>query len=99
MPGFIVQWGDPQTRDMSKREGWGWHDMASWQQFFDLSAQIGQNSAPIQAADVCTNELIGPANDFDHAEVEAQAKAAEVSADLAAVDVEALRASMFDQAI
>jgi hypothetical protein len=28
--------------DMENREGWGWHDMASWQQFFDLSAQIGQ---------------------------------------------------------
>jgi NitT/TauT family transport system substrate-binding protein len=95
----IIQQMNVFEGDMSKREGWGWHDMASWQQFFDLSAQIGQNSAPIQAADVCTNELIGPANDFDHAEVEAQAKAAEVSADLTAVDVEALRASMFDQAI
>jgi cyclophilin family peptidyl-prolyl cis-trans isomerase len=23
VPGFIVQWGDPQTRDMSKRDAWG----------------------------------------------------------------------------
>jgi cyclophilin family peptidyl-prolyl cis-trans isomerase len=22
-PGFVVQWGDPQTRDMTKRENWG----------------------------------------------------------------------------
>jgi len=22
-PGFVVQWGDPQTRDMTKRESWG----------------------------------------------------------------------------
>jgi NitT/TauT family transport system substrate-binding protein len=87
--------------DMENRGGWGWHDMASWQQFFDLSAEIGQNSAPIQASEVCTNELIGPANDFDHDEVKAapRREAAEVNADLAAVDVEALRATMFDQSI
>jgi NitT/TauT family transport system substrate-binding protein len=95
----IIQQMNVFRGDMDKREGWGWHDMASWQQFFDLSAQIGQNSAPIQAAEVCTNELIGPANDFDKAAVAEQAKAAEVSADLAAVDVDALRAAMFDQAI
>jgi len=23
VPGFVVQWGDPQTRDMTKREDWG----------------------------------------------------------------------------
>ncbi len=23
VPGFVVQWGDPQTRDMSKRDSWG----------------------------------------------------------------------------
>ena len=23
VPGFVVQWGDPQTRDMTKREQWG----------------------------------------------------------------------------
>jgi len=22
-PGFVVQWGDPQTRDMTKRDSWG----------------------------------------------------------------------------
>ncbi|MCR8722718.1 ABC transporter substrate-binding protein [Frigidibacter sp. ROC022] len=85
--------------DMSKREGWGWHDMDSWQTFFDLSAQIGQNAKPIQAAEVCTNQLIAGANAFDHDQVKADAAAAEVNADLAAVDVEALKASMFDQAI
>ncbi len=85
--------------DMSKREGWGWHDMESWQTFFDISAEIGQTSSAIQASEVCTNTLIAPANDFDHAAVKADAEAADVPADLAAVDVEALKASMFDQAI
>ncbi len=95
----IVQQMNVFRGDMSKREGWGWHDMTSWQTFFDLSAKIGQNSKPIQAADVCTNELIPGANDFDHAKVKADAEAAEVSDDLASVDVEKLRATMFDQAI
>ena len=85
--------------DMASRGGWGWHDMGSWQQFFDLSAQIGQNSEVIEATEVCTNDLIPAANEFDHEAVRAEAEAAEVNEDLAAVDVEALKASMFDQAI
>ncbi|MBA3326565.1 MAG: ABC transporter substrate-binding protein, partial [Rhodobacteraceae bacterium] len=85
--------------DMSKREGWGWHDMASWQAFFDISASIGQNAEPIQAADVLTNALISPANDFDHAAVKAQAEAVALSEAMAAVDVETIRAGLFDQSI
>ena len=95
----IIQQMNVFRGDMSKRGGWGWHDMASWQQFFDLSAQVGQNANPIQAADVCTNELISGANDFDVEKVKADAAAAEVAADLAAVDVNKIRATMFDQAI
>lgn len=95
----IVQQMNVFRGDMSMREGWGWHDMASWQQFFDLSAEIGQNSNPIQASEVCTNELIAGANDFDAAMVKADADGMAVGDALAAVDVDALRASMFDQAI
>ena len=72
--------------------------MDSWQTFFDLSAEIGQTD-PIVATEVCTNELIPAANDFDAAEVAADAEAAEISDEMAAVDVEAIRAAMFDQAI
>ncbi|TNF19011.1 MAG: ABC transporter substrate-binding protein [Rhodobacteraceae bacterium] len=85
--------------DMSQREGWGWHDMDSWQTFFDLSAQIGQNSSPIQASEVCTNALIGAANSFDLEQVKADVAAVEVAPELAAVDVAALKAALFDQAI
>ncbi len=84
--------------DWENREGWGWHDMASWQLFFDLTAQIGQTD-PIVAADVCTNELIPAANDFDHEKVKADAEAATLTPELAAVDVETIRAGMFSQAI
>jgi len=95
----IVQQMNVFRGDMSKREGWGWHDMESWQTFFDISAEIGQTSKAFQASEVCTNALIPEANAFDKDKVKADAEAAEVSDDLAAVDVEALKASMFDQAI
>lgn len=85
--------------DMSKREGWGHHDIAAWQTFFDLVHELGQVENPINAEDVVTNELIPAANDFDHEKVKADALAYDLPANLAAVDVEALKAKLFDQAI
>lgn len=85
--------------NMDEREGWGWHDMESWQAFFDVIAEIGQTAETIQAGNVLTNELIGPANDFDHAAVQAEAEAYELSDEMAAVDIETIRQGLFDQAI
>ena len=59
---------------------------------------LGQTDA-IAAADVCTNDLIPGANTFDVEKVKADAAAATLTEDMAAVDVEAIRATMFDQAI
>jgi len=84
--------------DWDKRQGWGWHDMESWQKFFDLSAKIA-GKEPLKAADVCTNDVIAGANDFDVEKVKADAAAATLSEGLAAVDVDAIRAGMFDQSI
>jgi len=94
----IVQQMNVFRGDWANRQGWGWHDMASWQKFFDLSAQIGQTDA-IVAEEVCTNDLIPGANAFDVEQVKADAAAATVSEAMAAVDVDAIRATMFDQAI
>ncbi|WP_306119325.1 MULTISPECIES: ABC transporter substrate-binding protein [unclassified Roseitalea] len=85
--------------NMDEREGWGWHDMASWQQFFDLIHEIGQVSEPVNADDVITNDLIGPANDFDHDKVKADAEAYELSDEFAALDIEQIRANLFADAI
>jgi NitT/TauT family transport system substrate-binding protein len=85
--------------DMDQREGWGWHDMGSWQGFFDKILEIGQITGPVKAEDVCTNDLIGPANDFDHDRVKADAASYQLGDELAAVDVEQIRATMFDDAI
>lgn len=85
--------------DMSKRKGWGDHDMVAWQTFFDKVHELGQIKTAVKAEDVCTNDCIGPANDFDHEKVKADALAVELPADLAAVDVDAVQAKLFDQAI
>ncbi|MDH3660072.1 MAG: ABC transporter substrate-binding protein [Alphaproteobacteria bacterium] len=95
----ILQQSNVFRGDMDSREGWGWHDMASWQNFFDQILDIGQISEPVKAEDVCTNDLIGPANDFDHGQVKADADSYELNEEFAALDVEAIRASMFDDAI
>lgn len=84
--------------DMDARAGWGDHDMESWQTLFRLMAEIN-GTEEIMAEDVLTNRFIGPANDFDHDRVKADAEAATLTDDLAAVDVEAIRGALFDQAI
>lgn len=85
--------------DMEQREGWGWHDMESWQLFFDTIHEIGQISQPVNAEDVLTNAFVGPANDFDHAKVKSDAESYELSEDMKALDMEEIRAHLFDAAI
>jgi len=94
----LIQQANVFRGDWENRQGWGWHDMDSWQQFFDLTAEIGQTDV-IAATDVCTNDLIAAANDFDMARVMADAEAAGVPAGFEEVDVDAMRATMFDQSI
>jgi NitT/TauT family transport system substrate-binding protein len=84
---------------MDKRKGWGDHDMAAWQKFFDIVHGLGQVKNPVKAEDVCTNACIAVANDFDHDKVKADAMAIQLPADLAAVDIEAVKSHLFDQAI
>jgi NitT/TauT family transport system substrate-binding protein len=72
--------------------------MASWQNFFDLTAQIGQTEV-IKAEDVCSNDLIAGANSFDIEKIKADAAAAGVPAGFEDVNVDEIRATMFDQAI
>ena len=84
---------------MEKRKGWGWHDMASWQAFFDGIYNLGQIKNPVKAADVCTNDLIAAANGFDMAKVKADAAAAKLTDAFASISVDDIKAHMFDQAI
>ena len=95
----ILQQQNVVRGDMSKRAGWGDHDMAAWQTFFDQILASGQITKPIKAEDVCTNACIAAANDFDHDKVKADAAAYEVPADLAAINLDDVRAHLFDQAV
>jgi NitT/TauT family transport system substrate-binding protein len=53
----------------------------------------------VKAEDVATNELIPAINSFDKAKVKADAEAYPLSEAMAAVDVDAIKAHLFDQAI
>jgi len=85
--------------DMTKRQGWGWHDMAAWQTFFDSLAELGQISSPVKAEDVVTNELIPAANDFDMAKVEADVAAYTLTPEMEAVNIEEITAHLYDQEV
>ena len=58
--------------DMDKRR-LGDHDMAAWQAFFDKIYKLEADQKPVKAEEVCTNDCIAAANDFDHAKVKADA--------------------------
>jgi len=85
--------------DMSKRNGWGEHEMARWELFFKTLSDIGQVKKPVDTAKVITNEFIGPANDFDRAKVKADADGFKLSADMAAVDIDAIHKRFFANAV
>ena len=85
--------------DMDKRQGWGSHDMSSWQAFFDGIYKLGQIKSPVKAEEVCTNDLIPGANSFDKAKVKADADGYKLKDEFAAIDVDNIKAHLFDQAI
>jgi NitT/TauT family transport system substrate-binding protein len=80
--------------DWASRQGWGWHDTAQWQLFFDTIHEIGQISKPIAPEDVITNKYVAAANQFDLQRVEADAAGYELPPEFAAVDVEAIQARL-----
>jgi NitT/TauT family transport system substrate-binding protein len=85
--------------DMSKRAGWGDHDMTKWTIFFKTLKDIGQLTVDVDVNKVVTNAFIGPANAFDKAKVEADAKAYKLSDDVGKVDIEAIKKNFFANAI
>ena len=90
----MMQLGKVYRGPWDKRQGWGWHDMAQWQFFFDLIHKIGQVSKPVQAADVCKNDYVQAANGFDKARVQADAQGFQLKPELQAVDVKAIEARL-----
>jgi NitT/TauT family transport system substrate-binding protein len=80
--------------DFAKRQGWGWHDMSSWQLFLDTIKKIGQVSKAYKAEDIIKNDYVAGANKFDAAKVKADAAGYQLPDDYKAVDVEAIRARL-----
>jgi len=95
----ILQQINVNRGDWDNREGWGWHDMDGWQSLFDEMHKLEQVKSPIAAEDVLTNDLIAEINDFDHDKVKADADAYVLGDEMQAVDVEKIRANMFNSAI
>jgi NitT/TauT family transport system substrate-binding protein len=85
--------------DMSKRAGWGDHNMQAWQLFFNKIYQLKQITKPVKAEDVCSNVLIAGANAFDHAKVKADAANYKLSQPFAELDLDNIKAHLFDQAV
>lgn len=73
---------------------WGYHLMPSWQQFFDVSAEIGQIPSAITAEDVVKNDYVDGANAFDAAKVKADADGFTLSGGYETVDVDAIKADL-----
>lgn len=85
--------------DMDKRGGWGWHDMEAWELFFATIEEIGQITKPIDINTAITNDFIAPANDFDKLKVKDDADGYALSDEMAAVDLEAIQARFFANAV
>lgn len=85
--------------DMSKRAGWGEHDIAGFQKFFDIQKEIGLLSTDINAADFVLNDFIAEGNNFDKDKVKADAMNYALADDLAALDMDDIEKNFYSSAI
>ncbi|MBV2186783.1 MAG: ABC transporter substrate-binding protein [Rhizobium sp.] len=85
--------------DMSKRAGWGEHDIASFQKFFGIQKEIGLLSTDIKAADFVLNDFIAEGNKFDRGKVKSDAMNYPLSNELAALDMRDIEANFYNSAI
>jgi NitT/TauT family transport system substrate-binding protein len=67
--------------DWEKRQGWGWHDLDSWNLFLTTIKDIGQLTKEIKAEDIIKNDFVAGGNDFDHDKVKADAEGFALSAE------------------
>lgn len=73
--------------DLTKRKGWGEHDLAAWDKFFRILKTIGQSAIEIDTKKYVLNDFIADANNFDKAKVHADADNYVLSAELKAVNM------------
>ena len=85
--------------NMSKRKGWGEHDLASWDLFFRTLKSIGQSSIEIETKKYVLNDFIADANAFNKAKVHSDADNFALSAEMKAVDMAAMERSFYSNVI
>ncbi len=85
--------------DMTKRAGWGEHDIPAWDSFFKILKDIGMSSIDIDTARYVTNDYIAEANAFDMAKVHADADAYALPEDIAAIDMADVEAKFYANVI
>ena len=85
--------------DMANRAGWGEHDIADWENFFNILKDIGQSSIDIDTARYVTNDYIADANGFDMEKVHADADTYALPDDLAAIDMAEVEANFYANVI
>jgi NitT/TauT family transport system substrate-binding protein len=73
--------------DFENRAGWGDHDLESWQAYFDTLLELNQITEAISAEDVCKNDYIAGANDFDVEAVKEDARTYALNETFAAIDM------------
>ena len=83
------QLADVYRGDWPTRNGqWGLHSVESWTTFIDISKAIELlTDADLTAEDIVKNEYVAGANDFDKAQVKADADAYELTPEFAALAV------------
>ncbi len=69
------------------REGWGWHDLASWNTFLTTIREIGQLTRDIKAEEIIKNDFVAGGNEFDVERVKADAMGFQLAPEFEAVPV------------
>lgn len=85
--------------DLPARAGWGEHDIAGFQKFFDVQKEIGLLSTEIAAEDFVLNDFIAEGNDFDKDKVIADAMSYALPDDLAGLDMDDIEKNFYNSAI
>lgn len=85
--------------DLSQRAGWGEHDIAGFQRFFDIQKEIGLLSTDIDAANFVLNDFIAEGNNFDKEKVKLDAMNYKLPDDLAAINMEDVEWNFYNSAI
>lgn len=85
--------------DMSKRVGWGDHDLDGYARFFEAQKSVGLLSEDLNPEDFILNDFIEEANNFDRAKVKADAEGYALPDDLASIDMQKVEAEFYNSAI